>query len=65
MKARDLKVRLMALGWWLKREGGNHKIWTNGCLGIGKSMNAWQEKFLKLLNLENEGVKNEIDGNIL
>ncbi len=30
MKARDLKKRLSELGWWLKREGSNHEIWTNG-----------------------------------
>lgn len=30
MKARDLKKKLSELGWWLKREGSNHEIWTNG-----------------------------------
>ena len=30
MKARDLKKKLLSLGWWLKREGANHEIWTNG-----------------------------------
>ena len=30
MKARDLKKKLSELGWWLKREGANHEIWTNG-----------------------------------
>lgn len=30
MKARDLKKKLLELGWWLKREGANHEIWTNG-----------------------------------
>lgn len=30
MKALDLKKQLKKYGWWLKREGGNHEIWTNG-----------------------------------
>ena len=30
MKKRDLEKGLSRLGWWLKREGGNHEIWTNG-----------------------------------
>lgn len=30
MKKRDLEKELSRLGWWLKREGGNHEIWTNG-----------------------------------
>jgi mRNA interferase HicA len=30
MKKRDLEKELIGLGWWLKREGGNHEIWTNG-----------------------------------
>ncbi len=30
MKKRDLEKELGRLGWWLKREGGNHEIWTNG-----------------------------------
>ena len=30
MKKRDLEKELRRLGWWLKREGGNHEIWTNG-----------------------------------
>lgn len=30
MKKRDLEKRLMRLGWWMKRQGGNHEIWTNG-----------------------------------
>ena len=28
-KARPGK-RAYPFGWWLKREGGNHEIWTNG-----------------------------------
>lgn len=32
MKARDLKNKLKVLGWWLKREGANHEIWTNGTI---------------------------------
>ncbi len=32
MKKRDLEKRLKTLGWWLKREGGNHEVWTNGTL---------------------------------
>lgn len=32
MKKRDLEKKLKAFGWWLKREGGNHEIWTNGIL---------------------------------
>ncbi len=30
MKKRDLEKELVRLGWWLKREGANHEIWTNG-----------------------------------
>jgi len=30
MKKRDLEKELGRLGWWLKREGSNHEIWTNG-----------------------------------
>lgn len=30
MKKRDLEKELLSLGWWFKREGGNHEIWTNG-----------------------------------
>lgn len=30
MKKRDLEKELESLGWWLKRQGGNHEIWTNG-----------------------------------
>jgi hypothetical protein len=30
MKKRDLEKALSRLGWWLKREGANHEIWTNG-----------------------------------
>ena len=29
MKRRDLIKLLQANGWWLKREGGNHDIYTN------------------------------------
>ena len=30
MKKRDLEKSLIRLGWRLKRQGGNHEIWTNG-----------------------------------
>ncbi|MBI5345837.1 MAG: type II toxin-antitoxin system HicA family toxin [Chlamydiae bacterium] len=30
MKKRDLEKELRRLGWWMKRQGGNHEIWTNG-----------------------------------
>ncbi len=30
MKKRDLEKHLHRLGWWLKRQGGNHEVWTNG-----------------------------------
>ncbi len=30
MKKRDIERKLHGLGWWLKREGGNHEVWTNG-----------------------------------
>ena len=30
MKRRDLLKLLKRNGWWLKREGGNHDIYTNG-----------------------------------
>lgn len=25
-----MERKLKALGWWLKRQGGNHEVWTNG-----------------------------------
>lgn len=30
MKRKDLIKLLERNGWWLKREGGNHTIYTNG-----------------------------------
>ena len=30
VKKRDLEKHLKKYGWWLKREGGNHELWTNG-----------------------------------
>lgn len=30
MKHRDLVKLLEKNGWWLKRDGGNHDIYTNG-----------------------------------
>lgn len=30
MKRRDLEHALGKLGWWLKRHGGKHDLWTNG-----------------------------------
>lgn len=30
MKKRDLDKELARAGWWLKRQGGGHEIWTNG-----------------------------------
>ncbi|MBI4403424.1 MAG: type II toxin-antitoxin system HicA family toxin [Deltaproteobacteria bacterium] len=30
MKYRDLVKQLRTLGWYLKRQGGSHEIWTNG-----------------------------------
>jgi predicted RNA binding protein YcfA (HicA-like mRNA interferase family) len=30
MKKRDLEKELGRAGWWLKRQGGAHEIWTNG-----------------------------------
>ena len=30
MKRRDLQRELMKLGWWLKRHGSKHDLWTNG-----------------------------------
>jgi predicted RNA binding protein YcfA (HicA-like mRNA interferase family) len=30
MKRRDLIKRLEAKGWWLKRRGGDHDVYTNG-----------------------------------
>ncbi|MCM0605731.1 MAG: type II toxin-antitoxin system HicA family toxin [Xanthomonadaceae bacterium] len=30
MKRKDLESELSQLGWWLKREGGKHSVWTNG-----------------------------------
>ena len=30
MKRRDLVNKFKKNGWWIKRPGGNHEIWTNG-----------------------------------
>ena len=30
MKKRDVEKRFIKGGWWLKRHGGNHDVWTNG-----------------------------------
>ena len=30
MKRKDLERQLKMLGWYLKRHGGSHDIWTNG-----------------------------------
>lgn len=30
MKYRELIKKLKAMGWFLKRQGGNHEIWSNG-----------------------------------
>jgi mRNA interferase HicA len=30
MKRKDLEKQLKKLGWWLKRHGSKHDIWTNG-----------------------------------
>jgi predicted RNA binding protein YcfA (HicA-like mRNA interferase family) len=30
MKRRDLIKLFLANGWWFKRDGGNHDIYTNG-----------------------------------
>jgi mRNA interferase HicA len=30
MKRKELEKQLQKLGWWLKRHGGRHDIWTNG-----------------------------------
>jgi len=30
MKRRDLVNKFRKNGWWIKRTGGNHEIWTNG-----------------------------------
>lgn len=32
MKKRDLIKQIKSYGWWLKREGNNHEVWTNGDL---------------------------------
>ncbi len=30
MKKKDLEKKLKGYGWWFKRSGGKHDIWTNG-----------------------------------
>ncbi len=30
MKRKDLERVLTKLGWWLKRHGSKHDLWTNG-----------------------------------
>lgn len=30
MKRKDLIKKLLANGWYLKRDGGNHDVWTDG-----------------------------------
>lgn len=34
MKRRELEKRLRHAGWYLKREGGSHALWTNPRTGI-------------------------------
>jgi mRNA interferase HicA len=30
VKKKDLERKLEKLGWWLKRHGAKHDLWTNG-----------------------------------
>ncbi len=30
MKRRELEQQLSQLGWWFKKHGGKHDVWTNG-----------------------------------
>ncbi len=30
MKKKELERALQRLGWFLKRQGGSHEVWTNG-----------------------------------
>lgn len=30
MKKKEVVKKLKRAGWWKKREGGNHEVWTNG-----------------------------------
>ena len=30
MRKRELEKKMKALGWWLKRHGASHDVWTNG-----------------------------------
>jgi mRNA interferase HicA len=34
MKKKDLERYLKELGFYFKREGGNHEVWTNGKISI-------------------------------
>ena len=34
MKKKDLERKMRQLGWFLKRQGGNHEIWSNGDIDI-------------------------------
>jgi len=34
MKRKKLIKEIRDLGFWLKREGGSHEIWTNGTIAI-------------------------------
>lgn len=52
MKKRDLEKALTDLGWWLKRQGGGHEIWTNGrrngtCSEVQRNKRAFSEKNYK------------------
>lgn len=52
MKSKDLKKRLKQLGWWLKREGSSHEIWTNGYIDEQiprhREINDWLAKKILL-----------------
>lgn len=70
MKKRDLERALRGLGWWLKREGGSHEIWTNGEDGEAvprhKEINEILAKKILRVAKENPGKKevaeDETDG---
>lgn len=34
MKKRDLEQKLKELGWYFRREGAEHEVWTNGTLTV-------------------------------
>ncbi|MBF0492650.1 MAG: type II toxin-antitoxin system HicA family toxin [Deltaproteobacteria bacterium] len=62
MKRKELEAKLSQLGWWFKKHGGSHDIWTNGeyieTVPRHKEINEYTAKGI-LRNAEKGRVKKE------